>query len=410
MDAVILAAGQGTRLKPLTSTKPKPMLPVAGRPILEWDLEALSENNFKKAYIIVGYKKERIIDYFGDEYNGLKIEYIHQKEQLGTAHAISQVKEQMDSDFLVMNGDLIISSDLIKNLIIKHKKEGPDASMCLVQVKNPSNFGVVSLKENTITDIVEKPESPKSNLANAGIYIFNKRIFEVIEGLEKSSRHEYEITDAIKSMIDSGSVCGFEGDGRWIDVGRPQDLLDANEIVLEGEKLKKDKKANIEPYVTIKGDVHIGKGTLIRSGTYIEGPCFIGENCTIGPNAYLRAHATILDNARIGNAVEIKNSIVMSDTNICHLSYVGDSIIGENCNFGAGTIIANLRVDNDEVRIEIKDKLTKSGRRKFGCIMGDNVKTGINVSILPGRAIYPGAYVEAGCVVRNTIYREEDEV
>ncbi|RLI89544.1 MAG: glucose-1-phosphate thymidylyltransferase, partial [Candidatus Altiarchaeales archaeon] len=136
------------------------------------------------------------------------------------------------------------------------------------------------------------------------------------------------------------------------------------------------------------------------------GPCYIGENCVIGPNCYIRPYSSIQNNVRIGNAVEVKNSIIMSGTNICHLSYVGDSIIGEECNLGAGTLVANLRVDDDEVRIEIKNKLTKSGRKKFGCLMGDHVKTGINVSIMPGRSIYPDAYVEAGSVVRNTIYSE----
>ncbi len=406
MDAVILAAGEGTRLRPLTCTRPKPMLPVAGKPIIEWDLEALSENGFKKAYIIVGYRSEEIKNYFGEQFNGLRLEYIIQKEQLGTAHAISMVKDKITEDFLVMNGDLITSKELIKNLAENHKKSNANASLCLVRVNNPKEFGIVKLTGNKVIDIEEKPENPEGDLANAGIYIFNKGVFDTIKSIEKSARLEYEITDAIRIMIDKKEVYGFEGEGRWIDVGRPWDLLNANEMVMKEMKLKQDKEVILEKYVTIKGPVHIGKGSIIKSGTYIEGPCYIGKNCVIGPNSYIRPYSTIQDRARIGNGVEIKNSIIMSDTNICHLSYVGDSMIGEKCNFGAGTTVANLRVDNDEIRIEIKDKLTKSGRRKFGCLMGDNVKTGINVSIMPGRSIYPGAYVEAGSVVRNTIYSE----
>lgn len=191
-----------------------------------------------------------------------------------------------------------------------------------------------------------------------------------------------------------------------MDVGRPWDLLTANEMLLADMKKEIEKGATIEPYAVLKGNVHIGRGTLVRSGSYIEGPVYIGENCAIGPNCYIRPGTMIMNNVHIGNATEIKNSIIMSGTNVGHLSYVGDSIIGEKCNFGAGTNVANLRVDNDEVKIMVKDQLMKSGRRKFGCIMGDDVKTGINVSIMPGRSIYPGARIDAGSVVRNTIYNE----
>ncbi len=406
MDAIILAAGEGTRLRPLTSTRPKPMLQVAGKTILEWDLEALARNGFNKAIVVVGYKKEVIVDYFGKKFNGIKLEYVNQREQLGTAHAVSMAEGKVKKEFLVMNGDLIVSEKLISNFIKDHKKNKSENSMCLVDVKDPSEFGIVQLRGFLVKKITEKPRESKSRLANAGIYVFNEEIFGAIRNVKKSKRLEYELTDAIKTLIPEKRVHGFKAKGMWIDIGRPWDLLGANETILNEMKLKKDKRVKIEKFVVIKGDVHIGNGTLIRSGSYIEGPCYIGENCIIGPNCYIRPCSSIKDNVHIGNAVEIKNSIIMSGTNVGHLSYIGDSIIGENCNFGAGTKVANLRVDNDEVRIEIKNKLTRSGRRKFGCLMGDNVKTGINVSIMPGRSIYPGAYVEAGSVVRNTIYSE----
>ncbi|RLI88514.1 MAG: glucose-1-phosphate thymidylyltransferase [Candidatus Altiarchaeales archaeon] len=406
MDAIILAAGEGTRLRPLTSTRPKPMLQVAGKTILEWDLEALARNGFNKAIVVVGYKKEVIVDYFGKKFNGIKLEYVNQREQLGTAHAVSMAEGKVKKEFLVMNGDLIVSEKLISNFIKDHKKNKSENSMCLVDVKDPSEFGIVQLRGFLVKKITEKPRESKSRLANAGIYVFNEEIFGAIRNVKKSKRLEYELTDAIKTLIPEKRVHGFKAKGMWIDIGRPWDLLGANETILNEMKLKKDKRVKIEKFAVIKGDVHIGNGTLIRSGSYIEGPCYIGENCIIGPNCYIRPCSSIKDNVHIGNAVEIKNSIIMSGTNVGHLSYIGDSIIGENCNFGAGTKVANLRVDNDEVRIEIKNKLTRSGRRKFGCLMGDNVKTGINVSIMPGRSIYPGAYVEAGSVVRNTIYSE----
>ena len=406
MDAVILAAGEGTRLRPLTSTRAKPMLPVAGKPILEWDLEALA-GKFDRVTIVVGYKNEKIIDYFGSEFNGLKIEYVTQKEQLGTAHAISTVESIVKDEFLVMNGDLLISSELVDEFLLDYKDHKTTA-LCLTKVEDPSQFGIVELgKNNMVKNIVEKPEKPKSNLANAGIYIFNGEIFDAIRQIEKSTRLEYEITDALKILINKNEVCGFKCVDEITDIGRPWDLLKANENLLQKINLKPDEDTEIEPFSTIKGPVHIGKGTNIRSGTYIEGPCWIGKNCTIGPNCHIRPYTSIENDIYVGNAVEIKNSIIMSKTHIGHLSYVGDSVIGENCNFGAGTKVANLRFDYGEVKVKVRKKFKPSGRRKFGCLMGDNVKTGINVSIMPGRSIYPGAIVEAGSVVRNTIYSEE---
>ncbi|MBD3262210.1 MAG: glucose-1-phosphate thymidylyltransferase, partial [Candidatus Altiarchaeales archaeon] len=184
-------------------------------------------------------------------------------------------------------------------------------------------------------------------------------------------------------------------------------LLDANEIVMRSVEHKINPKAIIEEYTTLKGEVSVGEGTRIKSGAYIEGPVYIGKNCVVGPNCYLRPHTVLMDGCKVGNAVEIKNSIIQPETCIGHLSYLGDCIIGEKCNFGAGTKVANLRFDDGEVSLEVKQNLVKSGRRKFGCLMGDNVKTGINVSIMPGRSIYPNAVVEAATTVRNTIYTEQ---
>jgi len=225
--------------------------------------------------------------------------------------------------------------------------------------------------------------------------------------VKKSERMEYEITDAIKTLIRTSGVHANKCGGQWIDIGTPWNLLDANEIVMKTTPLTRSRKAVVEKHAVIKGKVALGEGTRILPGTYIEGPAYIGRDCKIGPNCYIRPHTAIMDCCHIGNAVEIKNSIIMAKTNVGHLSYVGDSIIGERCNFGAGTLVANLRFDNQEVKVEVKNQMVKSGRRKFGCLMGDNVKTGINVSIMPGRSIYPNAMVEAGTVVKNTIYSEE---
>jgi len=403
MECILLAGGEGKRMRPLTLTKPKVMLPVAGKPILERNLEILAKF-FKKIYIVVGYKKEVVMQYFGNKFNNAEIEYIEQKEQLGTANAILTSKEKVRNKFIVMNGDIIVSENVIKNFINFADEGNKENAMCLTYVKNPSDYGVVEIdKSNRIAMIEEKPQNPKSNLINAGIYLFDNKIFHLIDNLKKSERAEYEITDAIKILIKNKEIYGYviETNEFWMDVGKPWDLLTANEILLKN--IKSEIYGNVEERVTIKNNIFVGKGTEILSGCYIIGPCYIGKNCKIGPNTFIRPYTSIGNNCHIGNAVEIKGAIIMDNTNVPHLSYVGDSIIGEQCNLGAGTNIANLRHDKASIKIKLNDKIIDSGRIKLGAIIGDNVKTGINATILPGTVIYPNARINPGEIVKHEV-------
>lgn len=174
----------------------------------------------------------------------------------------------------------------------------------------------------------------------------------------------------------------------WIEIVRPWDMLDANQKILMSEP--GSISGEVEPGAALSGKISVGKGTRIRSGSYIEGPVVIGENFDNGPNCFIRPCTCIGNNVRIGNAVEIKNSTIMENTNVAHLSYVGDSIIGSNCNFGAGTIVANLRHDGNNILSYIRGEKVNSERRKLGVVMGDDVKTGINTSIYLGTVIEPG--------------------
>jgi bifunctional UDP-N-acetylglucosamine pyrophosphorylase/glucosamine-1-phosphate N-acetyltransferase len=197
----------------------------------------------------------------------------------------------------------------------------------------------------------------------------------------------------------------------WLDIGRPWDLLTATTRLLSIKNTTPHVQGDIEQGATIHGPVHIEKGARIRSGVYIEGPVYIGRHSDIGPNSYIRPFTSIENNVRIGHACEVKNSIILSETHIGHLSYIGDSIIGTNCNFGAGTITANLRLDEANINVRIKEHLQDSGRRKLGIIMGDNVKTGINVQFMPGIKIGYNAWIGPGTQVTKDvpaghIYRE----
>lgn len=412
MKAVVLVAGKGTRMEPLTSGCPKVMLPVANKPILEHILDTAIEAGIEGFVFITGYLEKQIQEYFGDGSRwGVSIEYVPQEEQMGTADAIFQAKGHVQGAFLVLNGDMLLGKGDLKALLERQE----EAVICVKKVDNPSNFGVLETEGKRVLKIIEKPKNPPTNLANAGVYLFRESIFDFIEQTKLSIRGELEITDSIQLLIDSGvdsrtdnGASGADNgasvgyrllEAEWIDIGYPWDLLKANEYLLKD--LKGRCEGTIEPYSVIKGEVVIGKGSLIRSGSYIEGPVVIGENCDIGPNCFIRPSTAIGSHVRIGNAVEIKNSVIMRNTNIGHLSYVGDSVIGRHCNFGAGTKVANLRHDGKNIKIMVKDRIADTGRRKLGVIMGDDVHTGINTSINTGALIEKGRCTSPGEVVRH---------
>jgi bifunctional UDP-N-acetylglucosamine pyrophosphorylase/glucosamine-1-phosphate N-acetyltransferase len=389
LKAIILSAGEGIRMRPLTLTKPKTMLFVGVKPIIQHNIEALRNNGVIDILLIVNYKESIVKNYFKDGKDfGVNISYKTQKELSGTANAIEHGKDFVNGEFIVLNGDIIcLDKDIISNIIKTYYKNKPDTLMVLTKVKNPSNFGVVELEGNIVKNIVEKPGSGEalSNYINTGIYIFNKDIFKKISKTKKSKRGEYEITDSLDMQIEDGkTILGIISKKKWFDVGHPWELIGINEHFFKS--VQTNIKGKIEPgaHMNENSNIHLGEGSIIRSGAYIDGSVYIGDNCDIGPNCYIRGNNHFGDNVKIGNAVEIKNSIIMDNTNINHLSYVGDSVIGANCNLGAGTIVANLRFDDKNVKTMIKNEKIDSGRLKLGVIFGDFVKTGINSSFSPG--------------------------
>ncbi len=395
MQAVILAAGEGTRMRPLTFTKPKVMLPVANKPILQHVIENLAKAEVDEVVLVVGYREETVRRYFGGEFDGIKIKYVRQSKQLGTAHALLSAEHLLEDRFIMLNGDAIVFEEDLKKIV------NEESVIAVRKVSNPQDFGVVEIEDGFVKRIIEKPEKPPSNLINAGIYIFTREIVDYLRKTPLSARGEYEITDSITMAIAEGMNFKAVRIGKWIDIGYPWDMLKANEVLLSG--IERDIKGEVEDGAVIKGDVVVGEGTIIMAGSYVIGPVVVGRDCRIGPNCYIRPHTSIGDNCHIGNAVEVKNSIIMSNTKIPHFNYIGDSVIGENCNFGAGTKIANLRLDESEIVVNVKGKAVRTGRKKFGAAIGDGVKTGINASINIGSLIGNEVFIGPGAVVNGFI-------
>ena len=393
MKAVILAAGEGRRMRPLTDTRPKVMLPLVNRPVIEHLLLEIKEAGVAEFIFVVGYCADTVRDYFGSgERWGVNIEYVNQRKQLGSAHAAKLTEGLAGTKFLLANGDILVQAKDLRRLIARDS-----ITLSVIQVAETESLGVVETKGKKVVHIHEKVEKPPTNLANAGVYLLTSDIFQAIAITPESPRGEYEIVDSLQLLIDSGHSIAYQEIDYWLHLDYPWNLLEANESLIKESQLQNS--GIVEENVIIKGPVSIGRGTVVKANSYLLGPAAIGESCQIGPNCYIRPYTAIGDNCHIGSAVEIKNSIIMRDTNIPHHNYVGDSVIGAECNLGAGTKIANLRLDKKD--IEAGGINTK--RRKLGAIIGDGVQTGINVSIDVGSLIGSYTFIGPGATVKGAI-------
>ena len=395
MYGVVLAAGRGTRMRPLTDRRPKPLLPVGDRSLLERVFDTAREA-VDEFVVVTGYRGDAIRDGVGEAYRDRPVHYVEQAEALGTAHAVAQAEPVVDDDFLVLNGDVVVDASLPQALA-----DAKGTAVAATEVPDPRAYGVLSTDaDGALTGIVEKPADPPTNLANVGCYAFEPEVFEYIDHTPKSERGEYEITKTIDLLLGDGRrIDVARYDGTWLDVGRPWELLEANELALAELADETEVAGTVEEGVQLRGSVVVEEGAWIRSGAYIEGPALIREGAEVGPNAYVRGSTVVGPGASVGHSVEVKNSVLMADASVGHLSYVGDSVLGRGVNFGAGTNVANLRHDGESVRLGVKGDRVDTGRRKLGVIVGDGTKTGINTSLNAGVKLGTGAATDPGEVV-----------
>ncbi len=345
------------------------MLPVANRPILEYVIEALKGVNIRKLIIIVGYRKERIMSYFG---NGddldVNITYVTQRKQLGTAHALAHAKNFVGEEFLVLPGDNIILHKGLEQLL-----ERPAPAGLITEHDYPSQYGVVTTRDGYLSSIVEKPETMISRLISTGIFRFCSNVFDYIDRC--ASKLENDITQVIDAMLEAGETIGIAKTERWLDVVYPWDLLNVNEIALE--TLKEGTDAVVEQGVIIKNRVGIGVGTTIRGGCYIEGPAIIGEGCDIGPTTVIYPGTSIGDNVTIGPMAKIKRCVVRDDVSIMSHSSLTNCVIGEGASLGA-----NFVAESGPAEVITATALERLA--KVGAVIGEDSRIGNNVVIEPG--------------------------
>ena len=374
-QAVILAAGEGQRLRPFTATRPKVMLSIADKPILQYVVEALAQNGIRNLVIVIGYRREEVFDYMGSgERFGVDITYITQEKQLGTAHALAQAKGVTEDEFLVLPGDNLIEADAIARFVAVK----PEAVL-VKRVDNPARYGVVTIAKGMVKGIVEKPKEAKSNVVSTGTYAFSKQIFDFIEP-------ELDIPDVLNNMIAQGKhLRARETDGTWLDVVYPWDILSLNGAVLR--QIQANLGGIMETGVSVKGLVSVGKDTVIRSNSYIVGPVVIGDNCDIGPNVCILPATSVGDNVVISPFTEIKNSVIGSDVNIGPGCIIQDSVIDKGCvikgHFTACSGQADVKVDDEHHRVNL------------GAMLGEGCSLGNSVTAQPGVIVGNHSQVQA---------------
>ena len=332
MKGIILHGGHGTRLRPLTHTGPKQLLPIANKPMSQFGLESIRDAGITEIAIIIGgIGSQKVKEYYGDGKKfGVKITYVEQDEPRGIAHAISLCKEFIGTDkFLTFLGDNILLDD-ISNYVREFQESDADASIILCEVDNPTRFGIADIKNGKIKKILEKPKEPPTNLAVIGVYLLTPKIFDIINRLKPSWRNELEITDALQMLLDENNKIIYNTvSENWKDTGTPEDIIQANDIILR----------ELEPYflgekedgVIMNGKIMVGKNTKIKKDVILNGPVIIGENCLIesgiiGPNTSIGNcsriskcnlnNSIVMENCEIECNYEIKNSIISKNSKI----------------------------------------------------------------------------------------------
>ncbi|MGC8974981.1 MAG: bifunctional sugar-1-phosphate nucleotidylyltransferase/acetyltransferase [Thermoprotei archaeon] len=412
MEALLLAAGYGRGLEPLTHTRNKVMIPVINKVLLDHHVENLVRIGVNRVVVVVNYMRdqvERRARILAERFS-CDVKVVDQGRPLGTGDAVRRGLEEIHSDyFLVVYGDIYVEYNDLKEFVNAGKN-----LIGAYEVSDPRRYGVLMINDNLVLkDIIEKPEEAPSNLINAGIYLLSSKVRKYLDELQPSPRGEYELTDAVVRLGREESVYVVKL-SYWRDLGRPWNLLELNKDLMSSWR-DQVIKGEVESGVIIKNPVYVDEGAEVLSGTYIIGPAYVGRGAVVGPNSFIRPYTVILDQAKVGFNVEIKESVVMSKTHVSHHAYVGDSIVGEDCNLGAGTITANLRFDEKPVSYIVKKVREPTNRVKFGAVFGDRVKTGVDVSTMPGVKIGAYSWIYPGAVVTRdvppcSIYVSEEDV
>ncbi|MFB6109662.1 MAG: sugar phosphate nucleotidyltransferase [Halodesulfurarchaeum sp.] len=376
MKAVILAAGEGRRLEPLTNTRPKPMLPVANEPILGRVIESVARAGIEEVLLVVGYKSDRIQQYVGDGDDwGVAVTYAEQSKQLGTGDAVLQAEPSVDGEFLVLNGDRIVDAGVIESVMERRASTG-EPVMAVAHAEEPELYGVVSLEGDRVVDLIEKPSPHEfhSDLINAGVYAFDTSIFGEIRAT--STHGELALTDVLAARLPDRPIQAVPDRGSWFDVTRPWDLLSVNSALLAGDPAP-DRQA-VPDTAAVSDGVGFGNTVSVYPGAAVLQGSAVGENVSIEPN------------------VTVSNSILMDDVTVEAGAVLRDAVVAENVTIGPNATVVGGPADvilQDTVHHDVP----------LGGVIGDNATIGGDVTVSPGSFVGNGARIDHGATVEGRI-------
>ncbi|MFC6974533.1 bifunctional sugar-1-phosphate nucleotidylyltransferase/acetyltransferase [Halomicroarcula sp. GCM10025709] len=383
--AVILAAGEGTRLRPLTRNRPKPMLPAANRPILEHVFDALIEAGIERLVVVVGFKRDRVQDHFGPTYRDVPITYVLQEKQLGSGHALAQARREVDGPLLVLNGDRLIDAGTVEAVDASFAETG-DPSIAVTERRDTSRYGAVELRGGDIADFVEKPRDDGYRLINAGVYAFPESIFEAIEETPRTAG-ELGITDTIERLVAHERVRGVEVDGMWVDATYPWDLLTVAREVLNRERVIEIARGE---HVWVDTDAHV------HDEAVLQGPVVIGPDCEIGAGAVIGPDTAIGANVTIGANAVVQRSVLDADTRVGPSSTLLDTVTGQDVDLGADTVVPGGSAD-----VQVGTSVFENQR--LGAVIGDWTTAAGDVSIAPGTLVGTDVTLHTGATIDSNV-------
>lgn len=379
VKAVVLAAGEGRRLRPLTENRPKPMLPVANKPILEYVVEACAEAGVEEVVLVVGYRRERIQNHFGDgDRWGVDVEYVHQRSRLGTAHALAQTADRVGEEFLVLNGDCIVGASLVEHLLSRRAET--DRDVCAVlRSSTPGDYGVVQVQSDRVVAIEEKPVGgvQEPALVNAGVYALDRSVFETIRELDlRRGNGELGIPAVLNTRAEREGVEALRVDEEWLDVSYPWDLLNVNARLLRGREATPGDR--VHPTATVDDGAVVHESAAIDASATVLSGSALGENVSVGPNAV------------------VENAVVFPDATIAAGAVVRDAVVGANATVGA-----NCTVEGGPAPVTVDDRVHHDVL--LGGIVGDNTHFGGNVTLRPGTVVGNRVTAASGSVLAGRI-------
>lgn len=390
--AVVLAAGEGMRLRPLTRNRPKPMLPAANRPILEYVLDGLIDAGTEEIVIVVGYKHDRVQNHFGPSYRDVPVTYVRQNKQLGTGHALLQAREHVDGPMLVVNGDCLIDSVIIEDVCEAFDAGGGEPTLAVLEGPDARQYGAVVLRGEFVEEIIEKPRSDEYRLINAGIYAFDESIFSEIDDTPRQEG-ELRLTDTLQRLLDTDRVRGVETGGLWVDASYPWDLLTVAGRVLDHELTDEPEQG---------AGVWVDETATVHEDATLRPPVVVGPDCEVGPGAVVGPSTALGRNATVGANATVENSVLDVDTRIGAGSMLLEAVTGQHVHLGPSTVVSggpgDVRVGNEVFEDE-----------SLGAVIADRVRAEGDVGFAPGSLVGPGAHLHTGVAISGQV-QERTEV